>query len=275
MGFSGPEKTGPCRVPAKTLPGDSFHLSILPNILQIPILSDHERKARIHKDLVWCKKALVHVFSRPLNATLFFFLLPTVRSPICHLPLPVSQLLNLSSSALQPTDPKKKKKNDLVSLALPCARRGALAGLSDPAAHTPGAPAARPFPELPPSPASRGWARPSPGELRGCSRLPPSSSPLPTPGIGPGFKAASHLDFIFTASPVPGFLLPALERGSRAPGLASPIHREERCAVGDPGVLLPQPLLPPGPSSPLHRLCLKLFPSLLKLLGLGHRKKST
>ena len=112
VGFSGPEKNQVLAgSPQKPFLGDSFHLSIFPNTLQIPILSDHERKVKNSQGF-----GLVQVtslcFPHPLNAILVFFLAPphpTVRSPICHLPLPVSQLLNLSSSALQPTDPKKKK----------------------------------------------------------------------------------------------------------------------------------------------------------------------
>jgi hypothetical protein len=61
------------------------------------------RKLRIHRDLV---QSNTFMFSPPFK---WYTLIlapphPKLRSSVCHLPFPVSQLLNLSCSALEPKD---------------------------------------------------------------------------------------------------------------------------------------------------------------------------
>lgn len=152
--------------------------------------------------------------------------------------------------------------------------------------HTPPAtaapPAARPSPACPkplvPGRQHRAsGAVPAPRKFGGGVRgFPPGPSPYPTPTkhLGPGFKAASHLDFIFTAS-VPSFLLP-LWKGVPGPqAWHLPFHRGGRWVFGDSVVLLRLPLPPPGqpPPTTMHRLCFKVFASYLSCVYWSHRKK--
>lgn len=265
MGFSGPEKN---QVLAGSLQkpflGDSFHLSILPNILQIPILSDHERKAKNSQGF-GLVQGTSSCFLRPLNATLFFFLAPP-HSSVSYLPPPCSSLPVVKSERLCPATnrPKKKKKSDLVNSAAVCQGARRVGGGSvTPRAHSPSA-RRPPLPRVPPRPASPGWsAVPAPGNFGGVPGSPPSSSPLPpTPArhFGPGFKAASHLDFIFTASQSPAFYYRSGKgfQGPR-PGI-SHFTEGKMCIWGprspaSPAAATSRPLLT------IHKLCLKLFPS--------------
>ena len=140
-------------------------------------------------------------------------------------------------------------------------------GLSDPARTLPERPPPAPSQSAPQSRIPGLERRPSPREIRGCSRLPSQLLP-PTPPP-PGTSArASKPPLIWTS-----FLLPlsprlfitALERGSRAPGLASPISQR-----GKDVYLRTQESCFPGRcylhSPPHHtQTLLEAFPFLLKL----------
>lgn len=194
----------------------------------------------------------------------FFLPHPTVRSPICHLPLPVSQLLNLSSSALQPTDPKKKKKRSRKQRCRVPRSEARWRGLSDPA---------RTLPERPPPAPSQSALqsripglerRPSPGELRGCSRLP--SQLLPTPphprqALRPGLQSRLSSGLHFYCLSVPGFLLP-LWKGVPGPqAWHLPFHREGKMCIWGPRSPASPAAATSRPLLTIHKLCLKLFPS--------------
>lgn len=198
------------------------------------------------------------MFSPPFKCYTFLLSCPTPpHSSVSYLPPPSSSFPVVKSEQLCPATKrpkKKKKKPDLVNSAAVCQGARRVGGGSvTPRAHSPGA-RRPPLPRVPPSPASPGWsAVPAPGKFGGVPGSPPSSSPpTPTPArhLGPGFKAASHLDFIFTASQSPAFYYRSGKgfQGPR-PGISHFTERE-RCVFGNPRVLLPWPLPPPGPSSP-------------------------
>ena len=205
-------------------------------------------------------------FPRPLNATLFILAPPhlTVRSPVCHLPLPVSQLLNLSSSALQPKD-QKKKKADLVNSAAECQGARRVGGGSvTPRAHSPGA-RRPPLPSVPPSPASPGSERrPSPGEIRGCSRL-PSPPPHPRQALQPGLQSRLSSGLHFYCLSIPGFLLP-LWKGVPGPqAWHLPFHREGKMDIWGPRSPAPPAAATSRPLLTVTPTFLETFRFLLKL----------
>lgn len=137
-----------------------------------------------------------------------------------------------------------------------------MAGLGDPARALPQRPPPTPAqcPQAPRPRASaprllRARARPR-GNLGGVPGSPPGPSPHPTPArhFGPGFKAASHLDFIFTASQSPAFYYRSGKgfQGPR-PGISHFTERG-RWIFGEPVVVLPLPLPPPGHLPPSRDL---------------------
>lgn len=265
MGFSGPEKN---QVLAGSLQkpflGDSFHLSILPNILQIPILSDHERKAKNSQGF-GLVQGTSSCFLRPLNATLFFFLAPP-HSSVSYLPPPSSSLPVVKSEQLCPATnrPKKKKKRSRKQRCRVPRSEARWRGLSDPARTLPERPPPAPSQSAPQSRIPGLERRPSPGELRGCSRLP--SQLLPTPphprqALRPGLQSRLSSGLHFYCLSVPGFLLP-LWKGVPGPqAWHLPFHREGKMCIWGPRSPASPAAATSRPLLTIHKLCLKLFPS--------------
>lgn len=116
--------------------------------------------------------------------------------------------------------------------------------------------------------------------MEGDARLPSRLLPTPHPrqALGPRLQSRLSSGLHFYCFSVPSFFITVLERGSRAPGLASPIsHKRGRWIFGKPVVPTSPPapctsLPPPSPPATLHpcthRLCISTFRLLLKLAEL-------
>ena len=155
-------------------------------------------------------------------------------------------------------------------------------GLSDPACALPQRQPPRPLPapsqSAPPTPEPRSAvihtqtasAVPTPSKFGGGGGVPGSSlspfqQPTPARHCGPGFKAASHLDFIFTASPSPAFYCRS-GKGFLGPKPGISHYRE-----GEDGYLgalrLSSPTSCHFQTTPHSKLGFKLFASCLSGVG--------
>lgn len=214
------------------------------------------------------------MFSHPLNSTLQFLSHPSpILSPVCYLPFLLSQSLNLSSSALE----QKKKKSELVNSAAECqgARRVGRGSVTR-RAHSPSACYPACCPPLPRVPPSLGLQSSVPGLPAQCqppvylggggfqAPIPAPSHSQPPPGTVAQASKSLLIWTLFLLPLSPQLFITALERGSRAPRLASPITEKGKTDIWGPDDCSPLPAVTSRPP-PTPYTWLETFRFLLKL----------